>query len=187
MNLDQLPTSQLSQRPIQTTYRPVGLLGLAVIDFAIGLQRAIEYFVLADNELHQFGGRISRRGTATVHQHIAEQQAPVGGTYQHIPHMIQFGLAIPARIKNAKIDHPKLIGNRVKIDAVDHTDTFDNPVLITRILPSNTLNFSGVSLFQHHIVKNDVALNPTGEKGASFLPKQSRGQFFFFEKARYII
>ena len=83
----------------------------------------------------------------------------MNGTEEHIPYMVKFGLAIAIRVKNTVINHPKLISNRIEIDAVDYANTFDNAMLIARILPSNALNFSRMNLFQNDIIKDDIAFD----------------------------
>ena len=60
-------------------------------------------------------------------------------------------------------------------------------MLITRILPSDSLDFNRMRLFRHDIVKNNVAFWPTLEEWANFLSKHSGREFLFFEEARNII
>ena len=112
---------------------------------------------------------------------------PVDGTHQHVSHMVEFSLTIPVRVEDPIVNHPKLIGNRIKVNAVNHSYTFDDPMLITRILPSYSLDLNRMRLFQHDIVKNNIAFWPTLEEWANILLKHSWREFLFFEEARNII
>lgn len=86
MQFDQFAFLPLGARPVQLADGPVGQFGVAVVNFPVGLEGAVEDLVLADNQLHNFC-----RGIPTIHQNVAEQHPPVQGAQQHISHVVEFG------------------------------------------------------------------------------------------------
>src|SRR5437763_10795747 len=94
--------------------------------------------------------------------------------FQHLLQVIEFGFAIALRVVNAIINHPKLVGLRIDINASDHTDAFDDVVSVATILPPHEFDLERVVLIQDRVIKEDKALWGDDQLRAHLLPQQPR-------------
>lgn len=182
VQFDQFALLPLDVRPIQFGDCSVGLLAIAVVNFPVRFERAVKDLVLADNQLHKIC-----RGVPTVHQHVAEQQSPVQGTEQHIPHVVELGLTVPFGVKNPVVDDPESVIDWVVVNAVDHADALDDAVLVARVLTPDALNFIRVNLLENHIIKNQIPFQAACNQRFDFLPKQFGRQVAFLKEAADVI
>lgn len=79
MEFNQFTLDQLPCRSFQVSHGPVGSLGLTVINFAVGFQEVTKDFVIADK---------------------------MNSTQQYILGVVEFGLPIAVRVKEALVDNP---------------------------------------------------------------------------------
>ena len=94
-------------------------------------------------------------GIPCIHQHACERQfLSIQHVIEHLAHMIQLGLAIIIRRKNAVINHPELTQNRVHIHTIDNTNPFDETMCIPAVLLAYKIYLKAAIFVYDAIVKH---------------------------------
>jgi len=105
VDFDGLATQHFVAEPAQVGNGLVGVCALAVIDFPVGFKRAIKYLSSFIDVHHQILGGVPR-----IHQHGAKRQVfGLSGFVEHVPHMVEFGLAVALGVIDPPIDYPILV------------------------------------------------------------------------------
>jgi len=98
-------------------------------------------------------------GVPGVHQDGAERQPFLQeGVVEHVPHLVELGLAVRVGVVGAPVDHPVLAGVEVDIQAVDDADALDNAVFVAAVLTADEFYVERVALVQHSVVENQVGV-----------------------------
>jgi len=75
------------------------------------------------------------------------------GVVEHVPHVVELGLAVRVGVVGAPVDDPVLAGVEVDIQAVDDADALDNAVFVAAILAADEFYVERVALVQHRVVE----------------------------------
>jgi len=127
----------------------VGVFALAVVHQPVAFERAVKYFACPVDVQHDLLG-----GVPGVHQHAVERQLFVfEGIVEHVPHVVELGLAVRVGVVDAPIDDPVLAGVEVDIQAVDDADALDDAVFVAAILTADEFYVERVALVQHRVVE----------------------------------
>ena len=74
------------------------------------------------------------------------------GVVEHLPQVVELGLAVGVRVEDPPVDNPVFAGVEVDVQAVDHADTFDYPVFVAAILAAHELYFERVAFVEDAVV-----------------------------------
>jgi len=96
--------------------------------------------------------------------------------------MIDLGLLVPVGIEDSKVDDPETIQFGVVVDAIDHSNAFDNTVGIAGILLSDPVDLEGEILVEDGVVKQKVSVLAPLYDEFGFFPNQSRSESRMFQK-----
>ena len=132
---------------------------------------------------HQILGGVPR-----IHQHGAERQVfGLAGIVEHVPHMVEFGLAVPVGIIDPPIDYPVFAGIQVDIHAIDDTDAFHDGMLVAAILAAHQFYLERMALVQDSIVEYKAGVPAAADKVSDGLPDGIRRHVVLHEITVYCI
>ena len=172
-----LAAQQLIVEPCQLGNWLVGVLSAAFIHLAVGLERAIKQLSGPVDVHHQILG-----GVPGVHQHGAERQLlGFEGVVEHVPHVVELGLAVAAGVVHPPVDDPMLAGVKVGIQAIDHANALHDAVLVAAVLAAHQFHLEGVALVQHGVVEDQAGVCAAADNVAHGRPDGIRGYVVLHE------
>ena len=148
-------------------------LGTRVVHHPVAAQRAVVDLAQRLDEEHQLLGRVPG-----VHQHSGERQAFVcNGAHQHVPDMIELGLAIGLGGEHTIIDGPVLTGPGIDVQTIDNTDTSDQAVDIAAVLSTHQFDLVRMVLVEDRVIENNAGVSAKLELRLNIFPNHARSQF----------
>jgi len=160
---------QVIGRPVEAIDALVRLLISRVIHLAIVFERTVEYFVQLVHIQHQVFG-----GIPGVHQHSPKPQLfVIDGIRQHVPHVLQFALAIAVWIVDPVVDDPKLLGRGVDIDTGDYANPLDQTMGVATVLATNQFNPLREILVDDRVIEDQITLVDLHHLPLHVLPDQA--------------
>ena len=170
VDFDELPAQHFVVEPFQIGNGFIRVLSLAIVDFPVGFKRAIKQLSGLVDVHHQRLG-----GIPGINEDGVERQAFVGdGGVEHVPHMVELGLAVALGVVDPPVDDPILAGVQVDIQAINHADALDKAVFVAAILVSDEFHLGGMALIQHGIVEYQSGICAVLDKMAHGLPNGIR-------------
>lgn len=166
VDFDELSPPHFVTEPFQFGNGLVGRFALTVIHLTVGFERAIKDLSTLVDMRHQILG-----GVPGIHEDGAERQVFAGnGLVEHVPHVVEFGLAVPVWIIEPPIDDPVFAGVHVDIHAIDDTNAFDDSMFVAAILAPYQFHLEGVALVQDRIVEYQAGIPVASDKVSDGLP-----------------
>ena len=123
-----------------------------IINKTVISDRTIIQFPRSPDEQHHILCRIP-----CIHEYGTETQLPViYAVCQHIPHMSGLGFSVSVRVENTEVGYPKFVFIGIDINTCYDSDSFDNAMCISAVLPPHRFDLMLIIFIRNRIIKNDI-------------------------------
>ena len=155
MDFDQLSLLSVLSAPLQVRHCFVGRLAATVIDLPVALDRAVKHLVRTVQVHHQVLG-----GVPGVHQHHPKWQLlHMQRLIEHLLHVRELGLRVGVWRVHPPVNDPVALGLGIHIQAVDHTNAFDQAMCVTAVLQLYQLNLVRMILVGNAVIKDKKSID----------------------------